>query len=250
MKKFLSIVALCIAFINLNAQHCTKPFHIVILGSSTAAGDGVTTPSKAWAYMYADSLKRIDTGYVVDNLAVAGTTTYDAQGDGYVPPLNRPLPMHGHNITAAIDLKPDAIIINYPTNDAANNFSLTEQENNFKRITNRAAKFNILVWVATTQPRNNFDSKQVSNQRQLYNWIMSYYGTHAINFQNGLATSADSILHYYDSGDGVHLNNDAHQKLYNRVLKAGIPDTLCSRAAPIAATLPKLKAVKTIAATY
>lgn len=250
MKKFLIPAILCIAFINLNAQNCTRPFRIVILGSSTAAGDGVTSLSKAWAYMYSDSLKRIDTGYVVDNLAVAGATTYAMQGDNYVPPTNRPLPMIGHNITEAINLKADAIIINYPTNDAASNFSLIEQENNFIRVTNHAAKYNILVWVATTQPRDNFNSKQVSKQKRLYDWIKSYYGSHAIDFQNGLATSADSILNYYNSGDGVHLNNAAHQKLYNRVLKADIPDTLCNRSAPIAATLPKMKVLKATAAAY
>jgi len=146
-----------------------------------------------------------------------------------VPPQGRPLPLQGHNITTAIKLKPDAIIINFPTNDAASNYSLKEQENNFKRITNIAKKHNILVWVATTQPRNNFTTQQVTSQRDLYEWINSFYKEKSVDFQTGLASAKDSILFKYNSGDGIHLNDAGHKVLYNRVVAENIPDSLCNR---------------------
>src|SRR6476620_515097 len=120
MKKSTFIFVIGFIAINLNAQTCTTPFHIVILGSSTAVGYGAT-PKKSWVRLFEDSLKKINPNYIVDNLAVAGTTTYAAQADDYVPPAGRPSPSKGHNITKAIKLGADAIIINFPSNDAVLN---------------------------------------------------------------------------------------------------------------------------------
>jgi lysophospholipase L1-like esterase len=215
-------------FSKANTQTCTRPFHLVILGSSTAAGNGATDKTKSWVYLYTQYLQGIDSGYIVNDLAVAGTTTYDAQPNDYIPPSNRPHPFRGHNISTAIALHPDAIIINYPTNDAANNYSMQEQENNFRRITQRAVNHHILVWVATPQPRNGFSALQVKHQKMLFDWIMKHYGKKAIDFHTGFATEKDSILAKYSAGDGMHVNNLGHKKLCNRVVKESIPDSLCA----------------------
>ncbi len=228
MKSYIILQVLFLLFFKANAQTCTKPFHIVILGSSTAAGDGPTSITKSWVYLYTQYLKGFNPNYIVDDLAVVGTTTYDAQPNDYAPPAGRPKPLQNHNISAAVRLNPDAIIINYPTNDAANNFSLAEQENNFKRIASSAASHNILMWVATPQPCDNFTAKQVQRQKKLYDWIMSHYADKAIDFQTGFASPSDSILSKYSAKDGIHLNNQGHQKLYNRVVKKSIPDSLCA----------------------
>lgn len=240
MKKHLALLVLFFGMFKLNAQTCTNAFHIVILGSSTAYGYGASKISKSWAYKYAQYLKNINPDYIVDNLAVAGTTTYSAQPDNYVPPAGRPSPLQGHNITAAIKLNADAIIINFPTNDVVNNFTLSEQENNLKRISSQAAKNNILVWVATPQPRNKLTHTQVTRQHKLYDWIMSYYGVKAIDFHKGLASATDSILFKYDSGDGIHVNDDGHLLLYNRVVKESIPDSLCNVVIPAAGKVPAI----------
>lgn len=227
-QYFFCLIFLSPTFSNANAQSCTNPFHIVVLGSSTAFGDGAS-PGNSWVALYTSYLKSIDTNYIVDNLAVPGTTTYSAQSDNYVPPQGRPAPLKGHNITTAIKLKADAIIINFPTNDAASNFSLQEQQNNFKRITNIAKNHNILVWVASTQPRNNFTAAQVSSQQNLFDWIKTFYKEKFIDFHSKLASAKDSILFKYDAGDGVHLNDGGHKILYQRVVREDIPDSLCNR---------------------
>ena len=237
MRKILCLTLLLSA-INLNAQTCTKPFHFVILGSSTAVGYGAA-PKKSWAYLFADSLKKINPNYIIDNLAVAGTTTYAAQPSNYVPPAGRPLPSKGHNITKAINLGADAVIINFPSNDAVNNYTPDEQKANYKRISEEAAKHNILVWVATPQPRNTLTRRQVNYQRNMFNWINQYYEGKAINFHDGLASEKDSILFKYNAGDGIHVNNKGHRILYERVIGRSIPDTLCKLSAvPIAQKNP------------
>jgi len=233
MKKSIYILVICFITLNLNAQTCTKPFHIVILGSSTAAGYGAT-PQKSWAYLFADSLKKINSNYIIDNLAVAGTTTYAAQPNNYVPPAGRPLPSQGHNITKAINLGADAVIVNFPSNDAVLNYSVTEQKDNYKRISAEAARHNILVWVATPQPRDSLTRFQVDLQQKMFDWINSYYQDKAIDFYDRLASAKDSIKFKFDAGDGIHVNNKGHEILYKRVIEKSIPDVLCSSLVPVA----------------
>ena len=79
---------------------------------------------------------------------------------------------------------------------------------------------------------------------------MSYYGTKAIDFHHGLASDKDSILYRYSAGDGIHVNDRGHAKLYNRVIKESIPDSLCAIEpfVPVAENLmtkPKLISVAT-----
>jgi len=233
MKKSIFILVICFIAVNLNAQTCTTPFHIVILGSSTAFGYGAT-PKKSWARLFADSLKKINPDYIIDNLAVPGTTTYAAQPDDYVPPAGRPSPEKGHNITKAIKLGADAIIINYPSNDAVLNYTPDEQKANYRRISDEAAQHNILIWVATPQPRNELTRRQVNYQEKMFDWINKYYGGKAINFHDGLASDKDSILFKYNAGDGIHVNNKGHAILYERVIAKSIPDTLCNLSVPVA----------------
>ncbi len=229
VSKFFFCFIFLFAYRSSIAQICNKPFHIVVLGSSTAVGEGASDYERSWSYKYEDYLKAIDTNYVFVNLAVSGSTTYIAQPTSYQPPVGRPAPMQGHNITAALDLHPDAIIINYPTNDAVQGYTFKEQKDNFKRITDSANKANVLVWVATTQPRNNLTDAQLKRQKELFTWIESFYKEKAIDFYTGLASNKDSILYKFDSGDGIHLNNRGHKILYDRVVAQNIPDTLCLR---------------------
>ena len=91
-KYLFCLLLLLATVIQTIAQSCKSPFHIVILGSSTAYGNGASSPDKAWAALYTAYLKNIDSGYIVDNLAVPGTTTYAAQANTYVPPPGRPAP--------------------------------------------------------------------------------------------------------------------------------------------------------------
>src|SRR3982750_3950277 len=84
-KYFFCLFFSCTIMMQTNAQHCTTAFHIVVLGSSTAFGDGAS-PGKSWVALYTDYLKAINPNYIVDNLAVPGTTTYIMQADNYVPP--------------------------------------------------------------------------------------------------------------------------------------------------------------------
>ncbi|MEP6683147.1 MAG: hypothetical protein ABJA35_07800 [Parafilimonas sp.] len=74
LKLSLTLILFTAATFNLKAQTCTKAFHIVVLGSSTAYGDGASS-GHSWVALYTSYLKNINQNYIVDNLAVPGTTT-------------------------------------------------------------------------------------------------------------------------------------------------------------------------------
>ncbi|PSL44730.1 putative secreted protein (Por secretion system target) [Chitinophaga niastensis] len=228
MRKIMLFLCLVCCNYYVNAQICKAPYHIVVIGSSTAAGMGATL-NHGWVALYTLYLKGINIHYQVDNLAVGGYTTYNLCPTGFVPPPSRPLPDTNHNITRALSLHPDAIIINLPTNDVGRNYTLTEQQDNYKRMISAATAQGVKVWVTTTQPRNAYNAAQIAALKAMRDWTISYFGNKSIDFWTGLAASNDSIRQMYSYGDGTHLNDAGHQLLYTRVVNSNIPDTLCNR---------------------
>ena len=195
-----------------------------MLGSSTAAGTGPSRPENAWVWLYTAYLKRQFPKFALTNLAVGGYTTYQMQPSDYAPPVNRPAPDPEHNVTKALSLHPDAIIINMPTNDQASGYSLTEQLANYDRVTRLATELGALVWVTTSQPR---DFASVADRAGLVaakNALKQRYGSHALDFRTQFADGDGKIKDMYNAGDGVHMNDAAHALLAQQVINAKIPE--------------------------
>ena len=194
---------------------------IVVLGSSTAAGTGPSSPDSAWVNRYRKYMQSKNTSIKVINLAVGGYTTYQLMPDGYTQPAGKPSPDKGHNITKAISYNPKAIIINLPSNDAAHGYGVEEQISNYDTMLAITNEENIPVWVATTQPRN-FDENKIQIQMEMRDSTYTHFGNYAIDFWSDIALENGRINPLYNSGDGVHLNNAGHRILYKRVIAAGI----------------------------
>jgi lysophospholipase L1-like esterase len=199
--------------------------HIVVIGSSTAAGSGPSTPDSAWVNRYRNYLQEINPSNQVTNLAIGGTTTYHIMPTWFIAPSGRPATNPSNNVSQAITLNADAIIVNMPSNDAANGFGINEQMANFITIKNTADSANIPVWICTTQPRT-FGATQDSIQIGVRDSILNQFGSFAIDFWNGCANTSNDILPTYDSGDGVHMNNAGHRILNDRVISAEIPNII------------------------
>ncbi len=198
---------------------------IVILGSSTAAGTGPSVSDSAWVNRYRTFLTDINPSNQVINLAQGGYTTYKSMPTAFVPPPGRPTPDNTKNIDAALSYNPDAIIINYPSNDASNGFGVIEQMGNFDSIANYAASFGVPVWIATTQPKTNLSAAGDSIQIGVRDSILSTYGSMAIDFWTTIADSNNDIEPQYDA-DGTHLNDAGHAILVSRVVAADIPSAI------------------------
>jgi lysophospholipase L1-like esterase len=200
---------------------------IIVLGSSTAQGIGPSNPSNAWVNRYRTYLQGINPANEVLNRAVGGYTTYHIMPVGYVPPPNRPFPDNSHNISYALNRNPDAVIINLPSNDAANGYSVSEQLANYDSILSVANAAQVPVWISSTQPRNLSASGR-QNLMQMRDSTFARFGSRALDFWTDLAMPDGTINPIYDSGDGVHLNDAGHAILFNRVVAAGILDTILS----------------------
>lgn len=231
MRTVILLLFLLVYSALLRAQTCTNPYRIVVLGSSTAEGMGAT-PNHGWVALYTQYLKGINTSYQVYNLAVGGYTTYHINPSGYVPPADRPFPDTAHNITKALSLQPNAIIINLPTNDVGRGYTLTEQQANYQRVVAAATAKGVKVWVSTTQPRNDYTAQMVANLKAMRDWTFSYFGDKSIDFWTGMNQPNDSIKWAYSYGDGIHFNDSGHYVLYTRVVARGIPQVLCNGTPP------------------
>jgi len=213
-----------------------SPYKIVVLGSSTAFGTGASPIDSSWVNKFRSYVQQQNALVTVTNFGLGGFTSYHISPSGFVPPANRPLPDTTRNITAALALYPDAIIINLPTNDAASSYSFLETKDNFDRIIAHATAFNIPVWVTTSQPRNGLSAGQINNLIQFKDWVNQQFGTKAVDFWTTIANANGTINAIYDNGDGVHLNNYGHHILFTRMVEEKVWDTVCKRKnlAPVA----------------
>lgn len=212
--------------------NCNRAWTVVVLGSSTAFGTGASTYDSSWVGKFTAYLSRKNSQNIVYNLGIPGFTTYqNLCPTGFIPPANRPSPNSSFNITAALEIHPDAIIINMPSNDAANGYSQAEQQANFERTMHLADSANVPVWVTTTQPRNNMSAGQIANLIAMRDWIYTRFANKAVDFWTTVANGDGSIVPFYDFDD-VHLNNAGHDVFYNRMKAETILDSLCIRNTP------------------
>jgi len=209
--------------------NCNKSWKIVILGSSTAYGTGASTTDSSFVSKYRAYLKRKNPLSNIINYGIPGYRTYhNLRPTGYVPPADRPYPNTDFNISAALLDNPDAIIINMPSNDAASNYTLAEQQANFEATMRIADSLKIPVWVTTSQPRLYLTTDQMTNLKNFRTWVLTRFADKAVNFWDGIANEDGTIAtqYYYDY---VHVNNAGHEEFYKRLKMECILDTLANR---------------------
>jgi lysophospholipase L1-like esterase len=205
-----------------------QPARLFVLGSSTAFGTGASSRlDSAWVFRYARHAVARNPNYEVYDFGVGGTTTYHIVPDGTPVPAGRPAPNPERNVSQALRFGARAVIVNMPSNDAVNGYTVEEQLRNFDRIVQAAAAQRVPVWVATTQPRTGgLNDAGRANLMAVRDSIRARYGSKALDFWTGLALPDGRLDPRYDSGDGIHLNDTGHRLLYERVVAARIFDTL------------------------
>ena len=228
-----TLLSLCLVF-NASANdsdqvNCNHAWKIAVLGSSTAFGTGASAYDSSWVGKYSAYLIRKNSNNIVYNLGIPGFTSYqNLCPTGFTAPANRPAVNSNFNITAALALHPDALIINMPSNDAANNYTVAEQQSNFERAIHLADSANVPVWVTTTQPRNNLNAAEISSLMAMRDWINTRFGDKAVDFWSTVSNADGTISPFYDY-DYVHVNNQGHELFYERMKAETILDSLCAR---------------------
>jgi lysophospholipase L1-like esterase len=200
----------------------TAAFRMVVLGSSSAAGVGTSNPDSSWVHRFATFLNP-NSCYELTNLAKPGYTSYHILPTGTPIPAQVTIPIDtSRNISQALALRPDAIIINMPSNDASYGIPVADQLANFQLVTDTALKTGAQVWITTTQPRKFNDPAKTLLQEIVRDSILCIYGGQALDFWTGLASEDGTILPRYNSGDATHLNDAGHAILFARIVAAGI----------------------------
>lgn len=189
-----------------------KQFTIVVLGSSTANGGGPSVKDSAWVWRYRNYLSNKRSDFSVINLAVGGYNTASI-----LPENNQE-----NNITKALSLNPDAIIINMPSNDAAIGRSVQDQMANYNIIASRAAQAGVPLWVTTPQPRN-FSQDKVQIQLDMIDATYAKFGeVFTVDFWTGFHTENGWMKPMYNSGDDIHMNDAAHKVMFERIVGENI----------------------------
>lgn len=238
-NRSLRMISAIILAIILNVSSMAQK-RIIVIGSSTAEGAGASCPDSTWTGRVGAWLEQQGRGDTLINLAKGGYTTCqemptgtpDYQANEHLLSVDTT-----RNITKALSLGPDIIIINLPTNDTSHGIDVKTQLRHFDSIVRTAHKECVEVFVTTSQPHNFGEkyqppynsqhrpdaSKQNFRNRftELTGKIQHRYGRHAIDFFNVIATDDGLafIKPEFDSGDGVHLNDAAHAIFADRVIE-------------------------------
>ena len=189
---------------------------IVVLGSSTAEGVGPKTKDSTWVNLFRQYVQSRDPQAEVIILAVGGYNSYKILPTEADIPFNRPDPDTGHNVTKALALEPDIIIINMPSNDIVAGYSVREFMDNLEEVVDRIHEKHVTVYITTTQPRNTDESKRKKLQ-QMRTQLKRQYRTYSIDCWEGLSAPDGSILPQFNSGDGIHLNGLGHRIMFERI---------------------------------
>lgn len=200
-------------FLFLNSHIPKEPYHIIVLGSSTAHGAGASSKSSSWVGLLKNHVRGLDGRFKVTNLAHPRITSYHILSDSTINPENRPKVNSGMNITKALSMKPSLIIVNLPSNDMIYNYSIMEQYENFLSI---LCESDVPVYFTTAQPRNStWENRE--KLKQLSELIMERLP--AIDFWTGLASWNNRLMEEYNSGDDLHLNDVGHRFVFERVIE-------------------------------
>lgn len=213
--SFLFTAFIVKAQVTINPCITNKPFTIIVLGSSTAAGAGASHGDSAWVRKYRAALQNINQNNQVINLGVGGFTTYKIMPDSFVNPINRPAIDTTKNITRALSYNPDAIIVNLPSNDRQ--WPMQEQLANFDSLYNHSWNNGVPLYVCTTQPISGAGAYQAAVKDS----IIAKFSPYVLDFFTPLADTNNLILPQY-AADAVHLNNAGHNILFNQAFNEDI----------------------------
>jgi len=204
----------------------TGPSNWVIIGSSSAAGAGAT-PGYSWADLL--TVYAIEKGAQVLNIAKGGATTYQALGSHCQVASSRFQPDPAHNIDQAVALRANLVIISFPSNDQAMNYSTAESVSNLMNIRWQLAQQNIPTVILSSQPRN-MDANRQQKLIEFNQQLRPLLGPCFVDVHDLLLGPSGALDPRYDF-DGVHLNNMGHEVVF-QALKARLDSEECVQFLP------------------
>ncbi|WP_296623126.1 GDSL-type esterase/lipase family protein [Marivirga sp.] len=189
---------------------------IVVLGSSTAEGYGVVADS-AWVGRLDHWLGENSTNYTLTNLALGGYNTYHIRPTGSDNSASsNDTPDTERNITKALSLNPDIIIVNMPSNNVQQGYSVDTTMFHYRELKALADNAGVKTLFTTTQPRN-FGPDRRDTLAIEADSVRANFGNYVIDIYDSLAAVDLTIKPVFDSGDGIHPNELGHGYIFSEV---------------------------------
>ena len=150
------------------------------------------------------------------NIAKGATTTYAGLPTSSPPVVNRPPPDPTANVDAAIAQSPKLLLVAYPSNDTAGNFSVDETVRNLLTIRSTAQARGIAVIIVSTQPAA-LTPEQLAVLPQIDARMSAAVAPCFAAVREALAGPDGRLSPVYDSGDGLHPNDAGHAVIASKV---------------------------------
>ena len=223
IQKFIITVSL----MTMLMSHTSFAQKIVAIGSSTVSGEGASPSADAWINLLNTYLNSLGLSVTITNLGASLTTTFNGLPSSYAPPTNaNPLPPDqpflNHNITYALSLNPDIVLIAYPSNDFVLGFTMTRFLANLRTIYDSVLAQGKIAFVSTSQPRSDQPTAIRLLLQTAKDSVLAEFPGHALDFWTPLA---DPLTLGFKTGltdDAIHPNNAGHQLLFQAVRDANI----------------------------
>lgn len=197
----------------------TVPFHMVVIGSSTAAGFGASRDGTAWADRVHETMAE-QTAFTLTNLAVGGHSAADL------------LPGSGvrGNVDDALALQPQLLVVSLGgSNDLSGEMTTERFVADLERVRSAAESMGVPTFFMGTLPKNltpwdrellkEWDAAMATRFGTC--WVPGDDGAHEqcfIGVFDVLADTALGLAPEYDSGDG-HPNDAGHALLFEHSLR-------------------------------
>lgn len=196
----------------------------VVMGSSTAAGAGAST-GNGWAALLQGAYGSL--GVQIVNIAKGGSVTYE--GRSVTATVReaawRPKADPNANVDQALSRRPALLIVSYPTNDISKGYSADEVVNNVLEIRAHALAAGVPVLVTSTQPRD-LPEAALAQLLAIDQGLAAAVGPCFVEVRQVLIGADGKLAPAFDSGDGLHLNDQGHQRIFSR-LRQAIDSGLC-----------------------
>jgi len=196
-----------------------ESFELVVIGSSTAAGEGASAESRGWVSLLADELEqRVSVPLEVTNLAVSGYASAQlSSGSG-----------SDGNIDDAVDERPNLILVALAgSNDLGAGVSADTFLSRSSDLRQTANDAGIPVFFLSTAPKDLSQSERealrdwASAMGEAFDpcWVPSQgeYTPCFVDVFAPLANASLGILSEYGAGDGIHLNDAGHAAIFEAV---------------------------------
>lgn len=181
---------------------------VTFVGSSTTEGYGVSS-TQNYVHLFKEHFKSlgiIDTAY---KRGAGGTSIFDM------------------NVATTLEYmdarNSDILVINYPSNAFdGSTYSISEIMEEFQVCYDSAVAAGKIVFITTTQPRDAFTSGSREKLEALRDSIMNRFQDHAIDFWTCLVGDDRKLKSELALGDGIHINPNGHELLFQKVRAANI----------------------------